>query len=88
MEDLVICRCEVVKESKIREAIKEGFDTFSALRKYLRCGMGPCQGKYCRDNILKILKEETGREDTQLCIQPPVRPIKIKFIQKPLKEGE
>lgn len=79
-EDVIVCRCEGVKESAIRDAIKGGYTTFSLLRKYTRCAMGACQGKYCRDIILKILEEETGRMDSSLCIQPPARPIKIKIM--------
>ena len=42
--DYVVCRCEEVYLSEIKEAIAKGVDSFGELRRLTRAGMGLCQG--------------------------------------------
>lgn len=79
----VICRCEEVEIEEIREWIARGYDTFDELKRELRVGMGPCQGRGCRDIILRELAKATGRPISELnpgTIRPPVKPIKISLL--------
>ena len=46
-DDMIVCRCEAITKGEIRRAIHEGMYTMTELRRYLRAGMGLCQGNTC-----------------------------------------
>lgn len=76
----VICRCEEIRIEEIREWIARGYDTFDELKRILRVGMGPCQGRGCREIILRELSATTGKPISELdpgTIRPPSKPIKL-----------
>ena len=76
----VICRCEEIEIDEIRKWIAAGYTEFDELKRALRVGMGPCQGRGCRDIILKEIARLTGTpigEVSPGTIRPPVKPIKI-----------
>jgi len=76
----VICRCEEIEIEALREWIARGYDTFDELKRMLRVGMGPCQGRGCRDIILRELSAATGKPISELdpgTIRPPVKPVKL-----------
>ncbi|MCC8057811.1 (2Fe-2S)-binding protein [Cloacibacillus sp.] len=76
----VICRCEEIEIDEIRKWIAAGYTEFDELKRILRVGMGPCQGRGCRDIILKEIARSTGTpmgEVSPGTIRPPVKPIKI-----------
>ena len=76
----IICRCEEIEIDEIRKWIDLGYDTFDELKRELRVGMGPCQGRGCRDIILRELSKITGKPIAELdpgTIRPPVKPIKL-----------
>lgn len=82
-DDIVICRCEEVALNEIREWIDKGYHTFDELKRVLRVGMGPCQGRGCRDIILRELASATGKPLTEISpgvIRPPVKPIKLGLV--------
>ena len=54
----VICRCELVSEAEIVEAIKRGARTLDGVKLRTRAGMGRCQGGFCTPKILKIMSRE------------------------------
>ena len=56
---------------EIRKAIYDGMRTISEIRRYLRPGMGPCQGMTCERNVRGILARETGLPLSQI---PGYRP--------------
>ena len=79
----VICRCEEIEIDEIRKWIAAGFTEFDELKRMLRVGMGPCQGRGCRDIILRELAKATGRNVADIApgtIRPPVKPIKISLL--------
>ena len=53
-DDRIICRCEEVTKGEIRRAVHDGMFTITEIRRYLRCGMGLCQGQTCA---------QAGKED-------------------------
>ncbi|MDO4559924.1 MAG: (2Fe-2S)-binding protein [bacterium] len=78
-EDIVVCRCEEITLKELREWIPRGYDTFDELKRLLRVGMGPCQGRGCRDIILREISRMTGVPVAEIpagTIRPPVKPIK------------
>ena len=88
----VVCRCEEVEIEEIREWIARGYDTFDELKRELRVGMGPCQGRGCRDIIMREIAQATGKSVAEVdpgTIRPPVKPIKIGLLAKDyVEEGE
>ena len=79
----VICRCEEIEIDEIRKWIAAGYTEFDELKRMLRVGMGPCQGRGCRDIILRELAKATGRNVAAIApgtIRPPVKPIKISLL--------
>lgn len=79
----VICRCEEIEIDTIREWIARSYDTFDELKRELRVGMGPCQGRGCRDIILREIAKATGKPVAELrisTIRPPVKPIKTMLL--------
>ena len=79
----VICRCEEIEIDEIRKWIAADYTEFDELKRMLRVGMGPCQGRGCRDIILRELAKATGRNVADIApgtIRPPVKPIKISLL--------
>ena len=56
----VICRCEVVSEAEIVEAIHRfpGARDLDGIKRRTRAGMGRCQMGFCTPRIMEILKRE------------------------------
>lgn len=76
----VVCRCEEIELDEIHRWIARGYDSFDELKRALRVGMGPCQGRGCRDIILRELSASTGKPIAELdqgTIRPPSKPIKL-----------
>ena len=79
----VICRCEEIEIEEIRKWIDAGYTNFEELKRIIHVGMGPCQGRGCRDIILRELSKSTGKPIADLLpgvIRPPVKPIKAKLL--------
>lgn len=58
----VICRCELVTEGEIRDAIRcpVGATTLDGIKRRTRAGMGRCQSGFCSPKVVEILAEELG----------------------------
>ena len=58
----VVCRCEVVTEAEIRDAIRRpvGAKSIDGVKRRTRAGMGRCQGGFCSPRVMEILCEELG----------------------------
>jgi bacterioferritin-associated ferredoxin len=81
-DDIVVCRCEEITIDEIHRWIDKGYCRFDELKRILRVGMGPCQGRGCRDIIIRELARVTGEpleNIRQGTIRPPVKPIKLEL---------
>ena len=90
-DDVVICRCEDVTYGQIVEAIRSGLTTTEEIKRILRCGMGPCQGRTCSRLIAGIIAERTGRPIEEIGypnVRPPTRPIEIGTLAERMELGE
>ena len=60
----VICRCEMVTEGEIVEAITRpvGARTLDGIKRRVRAGMGRCQAGFCMPKQAEILSRETGMD--------------------------
>lgn len=80
MSDVIICRCQEVTEIEIQEAIKDGAQSISGVKRRTGACMGLCQGRTCQKMILGMIAQYSGKSLADL--QPattriPVRPVKI-----------
>ncbi len=79
-DDLLICRCEEITRGEIRKAVHDGMFTVTEMRRYLRCGMGLCQGQTCARLIKDIIANELGispSEITAAVNRAPARPTEM-----------
>ncbi len=51
----IICRCELVTEAEIHNAIDHGARTLDGIKFRSRAGMGRCQGSFCSIRCMNIL---------------------------------
>lgn len=60
----IICRCEVVTEGEIIEAIRRplGAKTLDGVKRRTRAGMGRCQAGFCSAKIVTILARELNQD--------------------------
>mgnify|MGYP001039596736 CR=1 FL=1 len=56
----VVCRCEMVTEGEVVEAIRRGATTLDGVKFRTRAGMGRCQGGFCSPRVISILARELG----------------------------
>ena len=58
----VICRCELVTEGEILEAIHRpvGATTLDGVKRRTRAGMGRCQAGFCSPRTMEIIARERG----------------------------
>lgn len=75
-----VCRCEDITTDDCNSAIRDGYDCFEDLKRYLGVGTGPCQGKACVAATIGLLAQATGRDAASfdvMTFRPPVRPIPL-----------
>ena len=78
----LVCRCEEVTAAQVRETVKLGCTGPNQMKSFLRCGMGPCQGRFCGLTVTELIAEERG-------VQPQeVGYYRLRFPTKPLTLGE
>jgi NAD(P)H-nitrite reductase large subunit len=81
----LICRCEDVTEAEVLEAIHAGCRTLDELKRHLRLGMGPCQGRTCLLLAARVLARETGQPIEHIRLQtsrPPVVPVPLGILAR------
>lgn len=74
------CRCEEVTGAQLREAIGLGVQGPNQLKSFLRCGMGPCQGRFCGLTVTETIAAERGLSPAEVGyyrLRPPVKPITL-----------
>lgn len=58
----MICRCEMITEGEIRDAIRRplGARSLDGVKRRTRAGMGRCQSGFCSPKTMEILADELG----------------------------
>ncbi len=56
----VVCRCELVTEAEVQDAIDRGARTLDGIKFRTRAGMGRCQGGFCTSRCMTLLAERGG----------------------------
>ena len=69
----VICRCELVTEGEILDAIHRplGATTLDGIKRRTRAGMGRCQAGFCAPGTVEILARELGKDMGEICKNEP-----------------
>ena len=76
----VICRCEEVTAGTIRASLKDGAPGPNQLKAFLRCGMGPCQGRTCGPAVSALVARARGISEGEagyFRIRPPLKPLPL-----------
>lgn len=88
-DDMIICRCEEITKGEIRKAVHDGMYTLTEIRRYLRTGMGLCQGQTCSKLVKGIVARELGVSPAELepaGSRAPVRPIEMRVLGNERRE--
>lgn len=90
-DQTIICRCEDVTREDILAAINDGCRTLDEIKRVTRAGMGPCQGRTCRNLIAQELARIYGISVEDVLIptfRAPVEPVNIGVLAEACQEGE
>ncbi|MBM3620363.1 MAG: FAD-dependent oxidoreductase [Alphaproteobacteria bacterium] len=90
--DTIACRCEEVSAAQIEDAVRIGATGPNQLKAYLRCGMGPCQGRLCGLTVTELIARARGKTPDEIGhyrLRPPVKPITVaELASLPRSEAE
>jgi len=80
--DTIVCRCEEATAEQVRQAARMGCQGPNQMKAFLRCGMGPCQGRFCGLTVTELIADEQGRHPRD------VGAYRVRFPIKPVTLGE
>jgi NADPH-dependent 2,4-dienoyl-CoA reductase/sulfur reductase-like enzyme len=78
--DTIVCRCEEVTAAQVVDAVAMGAVGPNQLKAFLRCGMGPCQGRLCGLTVTELIAATRGVAPADVGyyrLRPPVKPITL-----------
>ena len=85
-KNIIICRCNDIALEDLKKTIEEGVDDFELLRKYLRIGFGPCQGRSCIMIAARWFTRLTGKSMNEVLkeyrVRPPIIPVPLYTLVK------
>lgn len=81
-DSTLVCRCEEVTAGQVRHAARLGATGPNQVKAFLRCGMGPCQGRLCGSTVAALIAETRGLPVQEVGTYRPRAPY------KPLTVGE
>ena len=58
--ETLVCRCEEVNASQIIDAVALDCPGPNQMKAFLRCGMGPCQGRLCGLTVTELMAQARG----------------------------
>lgn len=90
-EDTIICRCESITLGELRSQLQENPHIVSADAAKLatRAGMGMCQGRFCSENVARVVAEQRGMmlaDVGTFHVQAPIKPTMIGRLQQAVVE--
>jgi NADPH-dependent 2,4-dienoyl-CoA reductase/sulfur reductase-like enzyme len=79
-DKVIVCRCEEVTAGDIRRYAAHGCQGPNQTKAFGRCGMGPCQGRFCGLTVTEMLAN--ARSVPPQCvgyyrIRPPIKPVTL-----------
>ena len=78
--DTLVCRCEEVTAQQVIDTVKLGCTGPNQMKSFLRCGMGPCQGRLCGLTVSELIARErrvTPGEVGYYRLRFPIKPIPL-----------
>jgi octopine oxidase subunit A len=78
--ETIVCRCEEVTASQVLETAALGCTGPNQMKAFLRCGMGPCQGRFCGLTVTELMAQARGVPCAEIGyyhLRPPVKPITL-----------
>ncbi len=80
-DETVVCRCEEVTAGQVRDTARRlGVTGPNQMKAFLRCGMGPCQGRLCGPTVVELIAQAHGMSPAAVGyyrLRPPVKPITL-----------
>lgn len=79
-DETVICRCEMVSAGALRETVARGVLGPAQAKAFLRCGMGPCQGRLCGPTVTETIAAARGVAPADVGyyrVRSPLKPLTI-----------
>ena len=77
---VIACRCESITAGQVRETVRIGAVGPNQAKSFIRCGMGPCQGRFCGLTVTGIIADATGKTPGEVGffrIRPPLKPLTL-----------
>jgi thioredoxin reductase/bacterioferritin-associated ferredoxin len=78
--DTLVCRCEEVTSGQIADTVALGCTGPNQMKAFLRCGMGPCQGRLCGLTVTELIAQARGVDPQEVGyyrLRPPIKPITL-----------
>ncbi len=80
--DTIVCRCEEVTAQQVLDTVALGCTGPNQMKSFLRCGMGPCQGRLCGLTVTELIARARN-------VSPAaVGYYRLRFPIKPITLGE
>lgn len=79
-DETIVCRCEEIDARAIREYVSLGCLGPNQTKAFGRCGMGPCQGRFCGLTVSEIIAASRGVDVEAVGyyrIRPPLKPVTL-----------
>ncbi|MGI8972910.1 MAG: 2Fe-2S iron-sulfur cluster-binding protein [Gaiella sp.] len=87
-----VCFCEDQTTKDLKYAIREGFDSIELSKRYTTVTMGPCQGRLCHVNSIRVYAKANGVDENTIgttTARPPSTSISMGLLagrpQEPAK---
>ena len=78
--DTIVCRCEEVPAAGIGALIADGVLGPNQMKFFVRCGMGPCQGRYCGLTACEVIAAARSASPAEVGyyrLRPPIKPLTL-----------
>lgn len=79
-DETLVCRCEEVSARRIREVVALGCQGPNQVKAFTRCGMGPCQGRFCASTVEQLIAHQRGVSVAAVgrySVRPPLKPVTL-----------
>lgn len=78
--DTLVCRCEEVSAVELERVIELGCSGPNQAKAFTRCGMGPCQGRWCASTVVQMFARNRNRSAGDIDsfrVRPPLQPVTL-----------
>jgi sarcosine oxidase subunit alpha len=78
-----VCFCEDQTTKDLKHAIDEGFDSIELSKRYTTVTMGPCQGRLCSTNAIRVFAKTKGVDENVIgttTARPPYTPVRMGLV--------